>query len=263
MIPRRVLLTGASGLVGIWMRRLAPDEAEMVCVKHHSEVSGADTVIGDLRGRADARAIVDAVSPDLIVHLAYRLDRSAIVDMTANLVATDVPLLYASTDAVFRGDGRFRSEMDEPDPVWDYGRWKVDAERITLDAGGVVVRLPLMCSVDPDDRTTATIRRAASGDGSPRWYQDEVRMPAWASDVAAGLWRIALAEHSGGIWHLMGPEALTRAEIAEAMARELGVETPGRVVPSPPAESRPRSLLLSDDRARAEIRWNPTRLTGR
>ena len=79
-------------------------------------------------------------------------------------VGADV--IYTSTDAVFSGDGRAVDERAQPDPIWDYGRWKVEAENIALDASirSSVVRLPLVISLDPEDRGTERIRSGA-GDG--------------------------------------------------------------------------------------------------
>jgi dTDP-4-dehydrorhamnose reductase len=252
----KVLLTGASGMLGTWMRRTCPEGIELTSVVHESGVDGP-VVAGDLTDRQSAGSIVDETGPDVVVHLAYRLDRTSIVQTTANLASTGCPLILASTDAVFAGDDRLRAETDEPDPVWDYGRWKVEAEGDAVRVGGVVVRLPLMCSFDPDDATTAAIRESVRGGDEPGWYRDEVRLPAWAEDVSNGLWRITTLSDKAGTWHLMGPEAMTRPDMAAALAHHLGIVDWGRSVPSPPPEMRPRTLLLSDDRARKEIGWSP------
>lgn len=243
-------------MLGTWMRRRQPSGVDVVGLRHATPVSGP-SVTGDVTDPQAIWSLVEEVAPDLIVHLAYRIDRDSIVASTANLAATGRPIVLASTDAVFAGDQRVRGETDQPDPVWDYGRWKVEAERVALEAGGVVVRLPLMCSFDPDDATTAAIRGAAVGAGDPGWYRDEVRMPAWAEDVAEGLWRITAVGHRDGIWHLMGADPMTRPELASALACHLGLPGCGRAIPSPPADTRPRTLLLSDGRARHEIEWRP------
>lgn len=253
----RVLLTGASGLLGTWLIRSAAHD--VTALVRRRPVSGVARVEADLTdARAVARAI-DAVGPDLIVHTAYRLDRASIVDATAHLAAAGVPIVLTSTDAVFPGDGRVRAEEDEPDPVWDYGRWKVEAERIALAVpGSAVVRLPLLISLDPPDATTAAVAAAASEGRRLGWYDGETRMPAWASEIAACLWRIASVDRRDGVWHLMGPDRLTRAELGARIADRLGVPDPGDVVPPPPFTERPRDLRLSDERARREVDWSPT-----
>ena len=115
-----------------------------------------------------------------------------------------------------------------PIPIWDYGRWKVEAERIVLGAStrSSVVRLPLVISLDPEDRGTERIRSGAR-DGQPtRWFHDEIRQPAMARDIAEALWRIdSLApEQRAGVWQLPGPESLSRYEIALRVADALQLD---------------------------------------
>lgn len=128
---------------------------------------------------------------------------------------------------------------------------------------GAVVRLPLVVSLDPEDRAVARIRRGAL-DGQPTaWFHDEIRQPAMASDIAEGLWRIAslAPDQRSGRWQLPGSESLSRYEIARRVTDALQLD-PSSVasVPSPPDGSRPRHLDLRSDRARAEIGWEPARI---
>lgn len=254
----RVLLTGASGLLGTWMRRTTPAEVELVCVEHTTTIAAAQKVALDLRDEEKVRTAVASAAPDAIVHLAYRVDdRASVVDATAGLARSGVPVVFASTESVFRGDDRWRSESDDPDPVRPYGAWKAEGEHAVLRAGGAVVRLPLMCSIEPPDTMTSTIRRAVAEGTSPGWFDQEVRLAAWTEDVADAMWRITIHAEPSGVWHLMGPDPLTRPQLAAALSARLGVTDPGHPVPSPPPEVRPRTLLLSDHRAREQIGWKP------
>jgi dTDP-4-dehydrorhamnose reductase len=240
------------------MRRTKPDEADLVCVEHRTPLAWDQTVSVDLRDRDRVASVVASASPDVVVHLASRVDdRSSIVDAAANLVEVGVPVVLSSTEAVFRGDGRWRAETDPAEPIWDYGAWKAEAERIVTGAGGAVVRLPLMCSLDPPDRMTSAILTAVRTGSSPGWYREEVRLAAWAEDVAQGMWRIASHTGRSGVWHLMGPDPFTRPLLAAALATHLGLDDPGHPVSSPPPDTRPRTLLLTDQRARDEIDWDP------
>jgi dTDP-4-dehydrorhamnose reductase len=253
----RVLLTGASGLLGTWLRRCA--RGDVVALTHERPVAGLATVDADLTIAASARRAVEEVAPDLVLHTASRMDEASIVDATGNLAATGVPMVLTSTDAVFSGDGRLRAEDDVADPVWDYGRWKVEAEAIAQSVpGSAIVRLPLLVSLDPPDATTASIAAAARQGRRLGWYDGEVRMPAWTAEVAAAIWAIAEHPDRVGIWHLMGAETLTRAELGGRMADLLEVPDPGDVVAAPAGSLRPRDLRLSDRRSRDEIGWAPT-----
>jgi dTDP-4-dehydrorhamnose reductase len=262
-----VLLTGASGLVGTWLRRTAPADVELVSLVHETPVPGqATAATADLRDAAAVAEVVSAVRPSLIVHAAMAMDAPSIVDATSNvrraaaLVGADV--LYVSTDAVFSGDGRRRDERSRPDPIWDYGRWKAEAERLVLQGGSssAIVRLPLVISLDPEDGAVARIREAMRNRLTTSWFHDELRQPAMGADIADGLWRIAMLgrDRRSGTWHLPGPERLSRYDIARRVADALHVD-PSSVlsVPAPRDGARPLHLDLGDDRARSEIAWDP------
>ena len=262
-----MLLTGASGLLGTWLRATAPSAVDVVPLVHRTPLPGG--VAADL---SDGPSTLDAVgraAPDLVVHAAYALDEASIVDATANLVVASgevgAPVVLVSTDAVFAGDGRARAEDDEPDPVADYGRWKTTAEHAVLGGvtGSAVVRLPLIVSLDPLDHVATRIRDgAAAGEPSP-WFTDELRQPARADELARAIWRIVALDGSGraGTWHLPGPERLSRFEIAERYVRALGL-SPDAIAgaPTPDGLARPRDLHLTAPRARAAIAWHPGRV---
>lgn len=261
----RVLVTGASGLLGTWLLRTVPAGIEVVAAVHRRDVDAAEVVRVDLRQRQSTREIISALAPDLVLHAAYGRDRSSIVEASHNvaLAAQQVGarLVMLSTEAVFAGDGRPRSEDHTPDPVWDYGRWKLEAERATTqhDPTAAVVRLPLLVSLDPPDGTTARVEAAIADQTPLGWYVAERRQPAYTEQVAATLWRLAQlpADRARGPWHLPGPERLTRRELGARIAAALGADDPGLEVAAPPADQRPHDLYLTGARAQHQLSWCP------
>ena len=238
-----VLLTGASGLVGTWLRRTVPVDVELVSLTHRADVPDSACVTADLRDAAAVGVVFERVRPSVVIHAAMAIDQASIVAATEHVVEgaahVGADVIYTSTDAVFSGDGRAVDERAQPDPIWDYGQWKVHAESIVLGAStrSSVVRLPLVISLDPEDRGTERIRSGA-GDGRPtRWFHDEMRQPAMARDIAEGLWRIASLgpDQRAGVWQLPGPESLSRYEIALRVADALQLDR-SRVIaePTPP-----------------------------
>lgn len=261
----RVLLTGASGLLGTWLRRTVPDDVALTCLVHRSPVAGP-TVAADLRDPVATRAAVAEAAPDLVLHAAYAVDEASIATATANVAsaaaAIGAEVVLVSTDVVFDGDGIRRDEDDAPDPVSDYGRWKAASEATVAASSTTAcwVRLPLVVSTDPDDGAVARIRSAAAEGEATTWFDDELRQPAMADELAAALWRIVAlpARERAGAWHLMGSERLTRLEIGRLVAEAIGVDVDLlRGEPTPPGLARPRDLHLGDARARSEIGWSP------
>jgi dTDP-4-dehydrorhamnose reductase len=262
-----MLLTGASGLLGQWLVRTAPHRAGVIALTHRQSTPGIPAVHADLRDARSTMTAVKRAAPSLVIHAAYARDRAAIVDATEHVAAAacevGADIVVISTDAVFSGDGIERDEASEPDPVWDYGRWKAEAERVALQRSStaVIIRLPLLVSFDPDDHVAREIRTSAARGETSRWFTDETRQPALAHEIAAAVWRIAdLATGArSGTWHLAGLERLTRYEIALRVVDQLGI---GRevveAVTTPKDAVRPRDIVLTDARARAEVDWRPS-----
>ncbi len=261
-----VLITGATGLFGTWLRRTAPSSIDVVGLTHRTPLDDVPHVVGDLRDADATTAAVARARPSLVVHAAYAKDAASIVGATEHVVAAaaqvGADVLFVSTDAVFGGDGRRRAEHEEPDPVSDYGRWKARAERIVADRsdGATIIRLPLIVSLDPADHVVARIRADADHGDAHTWFTDEYRQPASAADLSAAIWRIAALDRDAraGPWHLPGPESLSRYEIAQRVAGALGLDDRSiRPGTSPHTPDRPRHLDLDDARARAAIGWSP------
>jgi dTDP-4-dehydrorhamnose reductase len=115
--------------------------------------------------------------------------------------------------------------------VYDYGAAKADAERAVaeLHPGAALVRTSLLYSADPDDpgAPVDAVRNALRDPASSVFFSDEVRCPALVDDVAAGVVALcrdrALVGVSGPL-HVAGTDALSRFELAQAIANWLGVD---------------------------------------
>lgn len=260
----RVLLTGATGLLGSWLRRTAPADTDLVSVLHRRKLSGP-AVAADLRD-PEATTALAMVKPALVIHAAFARDEASILDATRHVVEAtreaSAELIYISSEAVFAGDGGARSEPSVPDPVWDYGRWKWEAEKVVSASDGrvAIVRLPLFVSLEPEDHILSDIRAAVTRNERSVWFSDEMRQPACADDLARAIWRIAKLPSAAraGPWHLPGAERLSRFEIAERAVTAANLEPSSiKATPSDANAHRPRDLNLTGKRAENEIGWSP------
>jgi dTDP-4-dehydrorhamnose reductase len=262
------MLTGASGLLGTWLRQCAPRNLDVVSVVHRRQVAG-DVVVADLRDRAAVESAFMTVQPSVVIHAGYARDEASIVDATrhvADMAAeVEADLVFVSSESVFSGDGRVRSETSRPDPVWDYGRWKLAAEGIvqSRDPSAAIVRLPLIVSRTPEDNILTDIRRGLECGEPSVWFTDEMRQPANADELAQAIWAIAgeSVASRAGVWHLPGPERLSRFEMATRAVDAIGLSRSSIIAaPTPPAAQRPRDLNLTGSRAQRQIGWRPRRV---
>jgi dTDP-4-dehydrorhamnose reductase len=128
--------------------------------------------------------------------------------------------------------------------VTGYGRAKAEAERLVGEA--LIVRTSLLYGAPEPSR-----HELAARDPSVTFYSDEIRSPIHVGDLARALLELAELDVSGPL-HVAGADAVSRAELAELVARR-----PVRSAPSP--DDRPKNCALDSSRAQALLR---TRLRG-
>jgi dTDP-4-dehydrorhamnose reductase len=269
-----VLVTGGAGTVAGWLARTAPAEVELHVTEHLSPLPSDVAAVAvahrvDLTDAMTTDELLRSVRPDVVVHTAYaQSDRAAIVDATAVVAgaaqAVGASLVHTSTDVVFAGDRPPYGADDPTDPITDYGRWKAEAER---RAGEIVpdvctTRTSLVVSTAPMDRSTAALADALSAGREVRLFHDELRRPIRADDLAAELWALVALDRAerAGVWHLPGPEHLSRLELGLRLAAHLGLDA-ATVVPTSAATHtppRPRDPdLVADRRVALGVRLRP------
>jgi dTDP-4-dehydrorhamnose reductase len=210
----------------------------------------------DIRDRKQTlRHIVDW-KPTVVVHLAYRRDdASIIVEGSANVAeaaaACRARLVHLSTDVVFAGREVAYTERDAPDAVIDYGRWKAEAERRVVDINptALMIRTSLLYGT----RRLAPWQEDIREQKPITWFLDEIRSPAHVEDVAAAICSLAPQRDVTGPLHIAGPQPVSRAGLAQAVAGWLhladGSVRTGRL--SDGGAPRPGRVVLDSSRAAA------------
>jgi len=172
--------------------------------------------------------------PTAIVHLAYlKGDRRTIVEGSRNIAEAaticGARLVHMSTDAIFPGRPMPYREYDAPFPITDYGVMKLEAERAVAAEcpNAVLVRSSLMYGTRRIAAIQADVELALTGQRPMRFFTDEYRCPAHAADVGAALSSLAARPEIRGPLNVAGPEAVSRAELAEMFARWMGFDPRG------------------------------------
>lgn len=204
--------------------------------------------------------------PSAVIHTAYRQDEPRVNSEGSATVAAAAAelgarLVHISTDLVFDGTKpEPYTEDDEPCPLDDYGRSKLEAERRVLEAhpDALVVRTSLLVGRREPGRQERAVLEAARGEREMAFFEDEWRSPVLVSDLAAALLELVALDVTG-VLHVAGAEPMNRYELACAIAAAHGVPTErlrrGRLAGS--GLERPANCVLDSSRARALIRSAP------
>jgi dTDP-4-dehydrorhamnose reductase len=274
----RILVTGASGLLGGRLAASLSGHHEVVGSLHHASIPlGLPGVPMDLLSAASIGAALAEARPQAVVHAAALADpdrcereperaEALNVEATRNLAracrSAGVRLVGLSTDLVFGNEGAPWTEEAPTRPLLAYGRTKRSGELALLDEhpGGVVVRVALVHGQGYGPRATASESVAwALREGRPlRLYTDQYRTPVDPASVADALERL-LAGSSRGVYHLGGLERVSRYELGLRTARLLGLDASRieavRFADQAGAAPRPADASLDSFRAMRELGW--------
>lgn len=265
----RILITGGAGLLGGELIRRAPEGIEVHATRRSAPVVGAPSHAVELSEAAAVEALLRRVAPDLVIHTAYSAAEGerdvwrATESVVRGCRAAGAGLVHLSTDALLDGERAPYAEDAEPAPVHEYGRWKAKAElhvRAAMPAAAVV-RTSLILRADPPDAGSARVLDGLRRGEGATLFVDEIRCPIAVGDLADQLWELVALPPAAraGVWHLAGPEALSRYALGVLLAVRHGLD-PRSLVPAPSAASptpRPRDLRLLTPRADAALRTRP------
>lgn len=254
MAALRILVTGSQGFLGRYAAEAVRQAGHVALTTSRS---GGDAAV-DLLAPGMVAAVVEGLQPDLVLHLAA-MSRMGECDADPGGAArtnTWLPeefarrfgarMLLASTDLVFDGHSAPYAENAPPAPLSVYGASKAQAEDRVRVHGGRVVRLPLLFGADDRGRgATASLRRAIEAGERCALFTNEYRTPLHAADAAAALVAAVVDPDGPNVFHLPGPERVSRWELGQRLCAVQGLacETLEPVECHDPLRPRDVSLL--------------------
>ena len=237
----RILITGASGLLGVNLALEACERHEVVGVVNHTvlrEPPFHQVQINLLEDGAPERLIAE-VEPDWVIHCAALagLDAGEAQPGLAQLLnavlpgrlaraAHSIPFLHISTDAVFDGVRGNYSEDDSPNPRSVYARTKLAGEQAVIDnhPGPIVVRSVFYGWSIDSMRSLAEFFIINLSEGRRVPGLTDVRFcPMLANDLA-GVLLAMLKKGLSGLYHVVASDSMTKHDFGVALARKFGLD---------------------------------------
>jgi dTDP-4-dehydrorhamnose reductase len=256
----KVLVTGASGLLGSRLMQAFPSDWRVDGTCHSRPVpglircslSGPDSV-GDVIRRGGYDWVVhcaairspDACSKDPRRAMAVNAEGTRAV--AAACASAGARTLYVSTDYVFPGSTPPYAERDTPAPINVYGESKLAGEHYALAVPrALVVRIPALYSLDlsaPNNLLGALKASLEKGKAVPA--DDHcVRYYTLAEEVANALAFLIRGEQTGVV-HVSAHEPSTKLRFLREAARSAGLE-PGLVVEAGGGATRADARAAAD-----------------
>lgn len=266
----RLLVLGGTGLLGQALARLlGPGRVVLTGNQRRTPGIVVFDALADDPGRliddqgpfAAVALMFGITSPDACARkpdAARRLNVGAMEQAILACEARRLPIVFTSSEVVFDGRRGCYGEEDRPAPLMLYGRQKLEVEErlARCTAPAIIARCARVLGTRPGDGTLATgfLERMLRGERLEAAI-DQRFSPILDDDAAAALVALLVREATG-IFHLGGPEAVSRFDIASRCHRWLvdrnlmvpALPVPRRMREFATLEPRPRDVSLRIDR---------------
>ncbi len=243
----RVLVTGASGLLGINLAlEAAKSHTVFGLVNHqHLQTEAFSVIQADILKPGALERVLDQTQPDWVIHCAAMaiIDHCEADPNRARQLNKEIParmashlyenvtrggarLVHISTDAVFDGQTGNYSEEDPPHPLSVYAQTKLDGELAVATANpeAIIARVNLFgWSVNGSRALSEFFYNHLKAGKTVKGFTDVFFCPLLANDLAYLLLEM-LSKGLKGLYHVVSPECITKYEFALRLARQFGFD---------------------------------------
>lgn len=264
----RILITGASGLLGINLAQETMSAHEIFAVDRGKLFNAPFATLRlDLLAPGAVDSALDSAQPDWVINCAALADLEACendpslaqrlnVELPSQLAkackSRGASLVHISTDAVF--DGRkvgFYVESDAPNPLGVYSRTKLEGEQAVLaeNLEAIVARVNFYGWSLSGRRSLAEFFHHNLMHGkSMSGFTDVTFCPMLVNDTARILVKM-LSKKLSGLYHVVGPQAMSKYQFGVEVARRFelreGEISPKSINTSSLIAKRANNLCLS------------------
>jgi len=276
---KKLLVTGASGLLGWNICRVALKKFEVIGVSNTKPLvfEGVQNEKCDITRYDDLRGLFMRINPDAVVHAAAiaapnvcqeHPSESGKVNVGASIAIAGLcsdlhlPCAFTSTDLVFDGNAAPYDEAQPVSPISIYGEQKVKAEygMRARHEDLRICRMPLMYGDAPGGAQSfiQPFIKAMREGKELTLFLDEYRTPVSTVNAAQGI--LLALDNAPGIFHLGGRESISRYDFGVRLACALNISDARlkAVHQKDVVSTAPRPLNVSLDSSKAyALGYNP------
>ena len=237
------LVVGASGQIGNQILRVLPVGSAIPTSRHGKGPGWSALDLSTLSKRV-AEDLISRFNLDTVYciggmthvddceskpELAMRTNCDGPAILAAAAAKNKAAFVYFSTDYIFNGQHGPYVEDAPGDPISAYGRskWRGEAAVSESHPKPLIIRTTVVYGPDPNAKNFLySLHRELSAGRSFRVANDQMSTPTYNVDLAAAT--VALVEAGRtGIFHIAGPDLVSRVGFAYRAAKALGLSPTG------------------------------------
>jgi len=233
---KKILIIGASGFLGRKLNTKLSKSYSVVgtYTSHKSD----DLIYLDPTNPEEVKKMISELKPDVVIHAAGNpdLDYCEKNPKEADLMhhlsvkyAVDAckkngaKLIYVSSTYVFSGDHAPYHEVDPlGEPINEYGKAKGKAEQeVKTLPNSAILRFDFLYGYNGPNKPNGLVNKITSGNPVEATNEQQ-RKPLLVDDVAIAVDRIIEVD-GRGVYHLAGPDSVSKYDLTVALAKEIGL----------------------------------------
>jgi len=275
---RKLLVTGASGLLGNWTVALAESDYQ-VTPTDIIEPPHPNSIKTDITDAEALRHLFLKLKPDVVIHTAsetnvdkcetarehaWKINVEGTRNIAEACAETRVKLVYISTDYVFEGEKGLYSEEEAPNPIDFYGLTKLEGEKqVTRRLKNcAILRTSVLYGRHPwkQDFVTWVVTKLRQNQ-EITVVDDHFNTPTLAENLAEMALEIVALDLQG-IFHTSGCERISRYDLARKTAEAFKLDS-SLIKPIKMDElkawiaKRPRDSSLNTEKIRQLLQTKP------
>jgi dTDP-4-dehydrorhamnose reductase len=239
----RILVTGASGLLGLNLCLMSAHEHELTGVVNRRSLQDAPfaSVSLDLTDSEALKSLLDAKQPEYLIHCAamadvdrcerdpeeaWRINAQVPAQLAQLCAERQIGFLQVSTDAVFDGERGSYGEEDQPNPLSVYARTKLEGEQgvLAADNGALVIRVNFYGFSLSGSRSLAEFFLYNLLEGrSMKGFTDVHFCPLYVGDLLQVMFAM-MEKKLAGLYHVVSPESLSKYDFGKRIADQFGLD---------------------------------------
>ena len=272
----RILIIGGSGLLGGKIAGSARQAFE-VHATHNTRTIDSPCHAHQLDkcDRSSLMRLASKIRPQLIVDTAalhnvdyceqnpdeaWKVNVQGTINVAEASKNVHARFFFISTDFVFDGcSERPYIEDDSPNPLQQYGKTKLEAERAIMKLGtdATILRTAVLYGEGPKARFLNWVLNALRQGKTVPAYSDQTNCPTMVDDLARVIFALHLTDKTG-LYHAVGRSCISRYEFARAIAKTFHLPE-HLVIPvvsenAPQLAERPKKCCLSTEKLERDIK---------
>ncbi|HEV8538930.1 MAG TPA: dTDP-4-dehydrorhamnose reductase [Bacteroidota bacterium] len=240
----RVLITGSNGLLGQKLVEIlsnSPVYSLMLTSRQEVSVFREEMLPYkqlDISRKQEVLHLAEEFEPAIIVNTAamtnvdkceeereaaWRANVNGVENLIHAAKLVGARVIHLSTDYVFDGKNGPYSEGDRPNPLSYYGRTKLAGENLIQTSGipATIIRTMVLYGIGFGVKLNFALwlLKNLTEEKPVRVVDDQIANPTLADDVAYCILKVIELQRAG-VYHVAGPDLMSRYEFALALARK-------------------------------------------